>query len=125
MSRLFHVTSASNRASIRAHGLDWSRMGSAHGIAGSRRPEEEGIFLCLDEHEASYFVDMNNTGGPVDVWAVEGVDENDLIESGNGYRYLPRCIPPENLTIVRESVKSDGWGTARVRPDRRARIGAG
>ena len=36
-------------------------MGPACGIAGSPRPEAQGVFLCSDEHEASYFVDMNNT----------------------------------------------------------------
>jgi hypothetical protein len=35
MPALFHVTSELNRESIRTHGLDWSRMGAAHGIAGS------------------------------------------------------------------------------------------
>jgi len=29
MVRLFHVSSAVNRESILAHGLDWTRMGSA------------------------------------------------------------------------------------------------
>jgi hypothetical protein len=109
MSLLFHVTSALNRESIRAHGLDWSRMGPACGIAGSRRPEEQGVFLCSDDHEAGYFVDMNNTGGPVDVWAVEGVTEDELVQSGNGYWYLPRRIPPETLSLVSASVQSDGW----------------
>jgi hypothetical protein len=27
----------------------------------------------MDESEVSFFVRGNNTGGPVDVWAVEGV----------------------------------------------------
>ena len=35
MTRLFHVSSALNRESILAHGLDWTRMGAAPGIAGS------------------------------------------------------------------------------------------
>lgn len=109
MPALFHVTSELNRESIRTHGLDWSRMGAAHGIAGSHEPEEQGVFLCFDEHEATYFVDMNNTGGPVDVWSVEGVSEHDLVESGNGYWYLPRRVPPEQLTLVRESVQGAAW----------------
>ena len=46
MTGLFHVTSALNRDSILAHGLDWTRMGAAPGIAGSLTPEEEGMFLC-------------------------------------------------------------------------------
>jgi len=49
MVRLFHVSSAANRKSILAHGLDWTRMGAARGIAGSTTPEQEGVFLCRDE----------------------------------------------------------------------------
>ena len=41
MSPLFHVTSAANRESIRSHGLDWTRMGAARGIAGSMTPALE------------------------------------------------------------------------------------
>ena len=73
MPCLFHVSSAANRESILAHGLDWTRMGVARGLAGSTAAEEEGVFLCQDQFEARFFVDMNNTGDPVDVWAVTGV----------------------------------------------------
>ena|SRR6516165_606939 len=73
MPCLFHVSSAANRESILAHGLDWTRMGVARGLAGSTAAEEEGVFLCRDQFEARFFVDMNNTGDPVDVWAVTGV----------------------------------------------------
>ncbi len=62
MARLCHVTSALNRGSILAHGLDWTRMGAAPGIAGSLVPEKEGVFLCRDEFEADFFVRINNTG---------------------------------------------------------------
>lgn len=38
--------------------------------------------LCLNEFETEWFVKtINTTGGPVDVWAVDGVDEKDLVES--------------------------------------------
>lgn len=30
------------------------------------------MFVCVDEGDADWFVFINNTGGPVDVWAVEG-----------------------------------------------------
>jgi len=33
MTGLFHVTSALNPDSILAHGLDWTRMGAAPGLA--------------------------------------------------------------------------------------------
>ena len=99
MTRLFHVSSLANRASILAHGLDWTLMGAAPGIAGSSAPEAEGVFLC-DEFEVGFFLSMNNTGGLVDVWAVAGVDERDLVESGNGFCYYAAKVPPGQVTLV-------------------------
>ncbi|HZC52516.1 MAG TPA: hypothetical protein VE441_08475 [Mycobacterium sp.] len=78
-------------------------MGSTRGIAGSTRPEVEGIFLC-SESEVDWFIGMNNTGGPVDVWAVDGVDEQNLVESPNGYRYLPAPIPFDQLALLEHTV---------------------
>ena len=83
------------RDSILAHGLDWTRMGAARGIAGSTAPEADGVFLCADEFEAGFFVQMNNTGGPVDIWAVTGIGEWQLIESGNGFQLLPGTDPAQ------------------------------
>jgi hypothetical protein len=100
MARLFHVSSAENRESILAHGLDWIRMGSARGIAGSTEPEERGVFLCRDEFEARFFVDMNNTGGPVDVWEVTGIAEGELVTGGTGFCYFPGPIPPAQVTLA-------------------------
>ena len=115
MPRMFHVSSAANRASIREHGLDWTRMQAARGIAGSRRPEADGIFLCADEHEAQYFVRLNNTGTAVDVWQVEGIDERALLPNGSGYFFLPARIPPERVSLLRTAPPVDD------RPDRLAR----
>jgi hypothetical protein len=100
MALLFHVTSAMNRESILAHGLDWTHMGAAPGIAGSPVPEEDGVFLCRDEFEASLFVRMNNTGGPVDVWAVTGIDEQRLVTTGSGFRYFPARIPHGQISLA-------------------------
>jgi hypothetical protein len=100
MALLFHVTSAMNRESVLAHGLDWTRMGTAPGIAGSPAPEEEGVFLCRDDFEAGFFVRMNNTGGPVDVWAVTGVDEQRLVTTGSGFCYLPARIPRGQVSLA-------------------------
>lgn len=94
IARKFHVTSAVNRESILAHGLDWTRMGAAPGIAGSAVPEEQGVFLCRDEFEAGLFVPMNSTGGPVDVCAVTGIDEQELITTGSGFSCLPAGSGP-------------------------------
>jgi hypothetical protein len=89
-----------NRESILAHGLDWTRMGAAPGIAGSAVPEEEGVFLCRDEFEVSFFVRINSTGGPVDVWAVADIDEQALIDAGSEFSYLPARIPRGQVTLV-------------------------
>jgi hypothetical protein len=72
-------------------------MGPARGIAGSRSAEVEGCFLG-EEHDVDWFVRMNNTGTPVDVWAV---DEDQLVTTGNGYRYLMGCVAAEFLTLLR------------------------
>ncbi len=99
--RFFHVTSVLNRASIDAHGLDWRLMGAAPGIAGSPTPEVEGCFLCEDEDVAAWFVrQINNTDGPVDVWAVDDVDEASLLDAGSGFVYFPGVIARDRLTLV-------------------------
>jgi hypothetical protein len=100
MPPLFHVSSAANRESIRSHGLDWTRMGAPRGIAGSMTPEENAVFLCRDEFEARFFIDLNNTGGPVDVWVVTGVDESGLVTGGSGFCYFPAPISPAQVTLA-------------------------
>jgi hypothetical protein len=35
--------------------------GAARGIAGSMTREEKGVFLCRDEFEARFFIDLSNT----------------------------------------------------------------
>jgi hypothetical protein len=104
----FHVTSSLNRASIARYGLDWRYMGVACGIAGSPMPEVDGCFLASDDVEADFFVRMNNTGGPVDVWAVEGVADEDLVGSPEGFLYLPRPVPAEQLRLVRQGIPVGG-----------------
>ncbi|MER5469838.1 hypothetical protein [Streptomyces sp. NPDC002685] len=103
-SNLFHVSSVLNRRSIAQHGLDWTRMGAAPGIAGSRRPEVEGIFVCQGEETAEFFLQINNTGGPVDLWSVDGIDEGLLLDNGNGFFYLPGRIPAARLRLVRADI---------------------
>lgn len=96
----WHVSSSENRSSIAKFGLDWDRMQAARGIAGSTGPEQQGCFLCLDEGEVSWFVDMNNTGGPVDVWQVRDVDPSELTESPEGHMFLPQRIPAARVSLV-------------------------
>ena len=95
---MFHVTSARNRQSIETFGLDPARMGAARGIAGSRRPEQES------EEGADWFIQMNNTGGPVDLWAVANVDREALVESPEGYLFVPGTIEPHRLTLLRADI---------------------
>lgn len=107
----FHVTSSLNRASIEEHGLDWSRMGAARGIAGSYEPEQEGCFVCENEDDADWFVRMNNTGGTVDVWQVDGVSRSELVQSPENYFYVPRRVPRSDLRLVRRDIppKPSRW----------------
>jgi hypothetical protein len=101
----FHVTSSMNRESIEEFGLDWSRMGSARGIAGSYEPEQKGCFLCEDESETNWFIRMNNTGGTVDVWEVTGVSPSELVQSPEGHFFVPRTVPKECMTLVRPDIQ--------------------
>ncbi|KPM55168.1 hypothetical protein ACG83_14630 [Frankia sp. R43] len=103
-ARMFHVSSIANRGSITRHGLDWSRMGAARGIAGSRGPEVAGVFLCTDEFQVDFFLRINNTGGPVDVWSVRFDTPPDLETSPEGFCYLPQRVPPEMLTLPCQAV---------------------
>jgi hypothetical protein len=102
----FHVSSVANRESIRVHGLDWTRMGAARGIAGSTVPEADGVFLCRDEFTASFFVRINNTGDPVDVWAVSGIDEEQMLDNGSGFFYFPGRISAGQVALI-ESASLD------------------
>jgi len=105
---LYHVTSVCNRASIEAHGLDVERMGAARGIAGSRSPEQDGCFLAHDESTADFFVRINNTGGPVDVWEVD-VEAEALVDDGGGFAYFPGTIEPSRLRLVRRDLPPVPW----------------
>lgn len=103
----FHVSSSLNRSSIATFGLDWTLMSAAPGIAGSRSPEAAGSFLIDNEFDADWFIQMNNTGGPVDLWQVDGVDASALLDNGNGYSYFPGRIARESLTLLRSDIPPD------------------
>jgi hypothetical protein len=76
-------------------------MGPAPGIAGSSTPEVEGCFLCLDDGEDDWFVRLNNTGGPVDVWEVAGICLKELLMSPEGHTYIARKVAPQHLRLAR------------------------
>ena len=94
---MFHVTAAENRPSILRHGLDWRRMGTVPGIAGSREPELPAVFLCQSRDETGFFTQMSRL--PADIWAVR-VDGL-WVESGpDGWMILPEPVPPERLRLL-------------------------
>ncbi|WP_186525949.1 hypothetical protein [Leekyejoonella antrihumi] len=58
------------------------------------------MFVCQDESDVDFFARMNNTGGPIDVWEITGIEESQLLTSGSGFCYLPDTIGPERITLV-------------------------
>jgi hypothetical protein len=102
---LFHVSSRRNRESILEHGLDWRLMSDAPGIAGNNAPEVAGVFLCVSRLEADFFIRMNNTGGPVDLWQVKGVNIEQLLDAGSGYLYLPCPVDVASLELTVDDVQ--------------------
>jgi hypothetical protein len=102
---LFHVSSVLNRESIEEHGLDWSRMGAAPGIAGNRTPEVEGCFVGQDERDADFFVGFD-ANPVVDIWRIEGIRWTKLIQSAEGFWYYPGLVPPSMLTLHRRDVRT-------------------
>ncbi len=98
---LFHATAVQNRESISEHGLDWNRMGSAQGVAGSRGPELPAIFLCETRGEIPFFSGMSRVA--TDVWAVR-VD-GFWVESGpHGWVIVADPIPVGRLRLVETDI---------------------
>lgn len=80
-------------------------MREARGIAGSDIAEQEGIFLCDSESEAEFFLRFDNGDGPFDLWAVEGVDQAELLESPEHFYFIARPIPPSQVSLVRQDIE--------------------
>jgi hypothetical protein len=79
-------------------------MGAAPGIAGSRSPEEEGVFLAIDDWDVKWFAEMGLEAGheSVDVWVVnlpDGLEPSDEAD----YPLLSRPIPPEAVSLHKEN----------------------
>ncbi|WP_197037714.1 MULTISPECIES: hypothetical protein [Actinomycetes] len=47
---------------------------------------------------------MNNTGGPVDVWEVSGVDADTLVESPQGYYFFPGVVSRDRVRLVQRDI---------------------
>jgi hypothetical protein len=106
----WHVTSAVNRASIDAHGLDWSRMGAVGGIAAGsgapggyrHRPELEGVFLCGTWDDVEFFLSFG--GHPlVDVWEVQ-VEDLAVEDAPDGWLVCRASIPRSRIRLVRSDL---------------------
>lgn len=90
-----HATAAANRESIIEFGLDWNRMGVAQGIAGSRRPELDAVFLDHVE-TIEFFTRMSRQ--PCDVWEV---DVTGLwLEKDEGWLIHRSPIVPDRLRLI-------------------------
>jgi hypothetical protein len=106
----WHVTSALNRASINAHGLDWTRMGATGGVAaggpapdGHRSgPEMPAVFLCGTWDDVEFFLQFG--GHPmVDVWEVQ-VAGLTLEDGPDGWLLCRAAIPRPRIRLVRTDV---------------------
>ena len=106
----YHVTSSLNRDSIAKYGLDWRRMGSAPGIAGSQSYEAAGVFLVFDRFDADWFVQMGkHRHSRVDIWQVT-IDDADhdingepsgaLWQEAHGYSHHTEPIPSSKLKLI-------------------------
>jgi hypothetical protein len=103
----YHATFTHNRSSIERHGLDW-RQFSGSGIAGSRKAEAAGVFLCIDLESAQWFAMMGDRRGqgPVDIWAatLDGVWVAGAPDAGGGgddnWVICPEPIAPGALTLI-------------------------
>ena len=67
---------------------------------GGADPQLEGVFLCCGQDEVEFFCRMNAEGTELDVWAVAGVDEDELMRSPNGFVYVSRPVLPSELNRV-------------------------
>lgn len=102
---MFHVTATANRESIEQHGLDWRRMTASCGVAGSRVPELEAIFLCERREDVSFFTRMART--PSDIWAVR-VDDLWLENGPDGWVIVLQPVPRDRVRLVERAVPVTG-----------------
>jgi hypothetical protein len=56
--------------------------------------------VCIDEFEVQWFAEtINNTGGPVDIWEIEGLTFADLTESPSGHYWYPGTASSAQLRL--------------------------
>lgn len=79
--------------------LDWNRMGAAQGIAGSRSPELDAVFL--DHFEGiEFFTHMSRQ--PCDVWEVDVAGL--WIEKHEDWLIHRSPIAPDRLRLVAQDL---------------------
>lgn len=83
--------------------LAWQKPPASLG-AGARR--RTGCLCASAASTLTLFVGMNNTGTRVDLWAIDGLDEGQLVESENGFLYVPGGIAVEMITLVEMNLDS-------------------
>jgi hypothetical protein len=108
----FHATRSENRESIRRFGLDWKRMGSVPGIAGSSEPEWPGVYLCQWLQDAHWFARMPRRDY-TDIWAARLNDdvwlEGAHDASGGGDDHWMICSEPiaaDRLELIETDIPS-------------------
>ena len=62
-----------------------------------------GCSSALTGGRLTWFVELNNTGGEVDVWAVEGIAEDQLLDAGSGFLYFPGTISADAVERIQLS----------------------
>jgi len=80
-------------------------MGSANGIAGSRGPELDAVFLCETEFDVEFFCRMART--PIDVWAVR-VEGLPIEDGPDGWVMVRQPISPARLRLARADAPRGG-----------------
>ena len=50
---------------------------------------------------------MNNTGGPVDVWEVSGVEDGDLVQSPENFYFRPGIIPTSQIRLAHKDIEPE------------------
>jgi hypothetical protein len=115
-----HATAAANRDSIRAYGLDWSRMRLAPGLAGSTSPELPAVFVCEDLDDVSFLLHMAQV--PTDIWSVD-VDGLWLENGPTGWQVISHPVAAERLNLLVRDIPVGGFETDPPEHPQRRRAG--
>jgi hypothetical protein len=103
-----HATAVANRESIYRHGLDWTWMGRAPGLAGSTKPELPAIFVAPDLDSVRYLLHMSHV--PLDIWAID-VEGLWLENSPTGWDVLSYPVSRDRLRLLVRDIPVGGFTT--------------